>query len=99
VPVHLARVDQSEDVRVLEVGDGLDLAQETFGPDDGGQFGSQDLDGDPAIVADVLRQIHQGHAALAELALNAVTVGEGGGQCRRDIRHARSFRTGRPTGW
>ena len=35
------------------------------------------LDGDPAIVLEVLGEVHRGHAAGAELALEAVAVGEG----------------------
>ena len=63
---------------MLEVGGGLDLAQEALGADDGGEFGAEDLDGDGAIVLEVVREVDRGHAALAELALDAVAVG----QCR-----------------
>ena len=42
------------DVRMLQAGDGLDLAQETLGTDHGGEFGAKDLDGDLAIVFQIL---------------------------------------------
>ena len=56
---------------------GLDLAKKPLGADDGGQLGPQHLDRDVAIVLEILREIDRGHAALAELALDAVAVGEG----------------------
>ena len=40
----------------------------------------QDLDGDLAAVLEVLGEVDGGHAALAELALEAVAVGEGRGE-------------------
>ena len=58
---------------VLQVGGGPDLGEKPLGADDGGELRFEDLDGDPAIVLEVLG----GHAAGAELALDAVAVGEG----------------------
>ena len=37
----------------------------------------QDLDGDVAIVLEIVREIHGGHATLAEFAVEAVAVDEG----------------------
>jgi hypothetical protein len=45
---------EREDVGVGEAGDGLDLAQETVGPDGGGDLRVEDLEGDPAVVLQVL---------------------------------------------
>ena len=73
--VGLAAVEKGEDVRMLKIGGGRDLGEEPLGADDGGQFGPQHLDRHAAIVPDVLRQVHGGHAALAELTLEAVSVG------------------------
>jgi hypothetical protein len=36
----------------------------------------QHLDGDVAIVLEVVREIHGGHAALAEFAFHSVSVGQ-----------------------
>ena len=58
-----------------------DLAQETLGADDGGQLGAEDLDGDLALVAEVVREVDRGHAALAELALQAVAIGQAERSC------------------
>ena len=74
--VHHPAVDEAEDMGMLERGDSLDLAQEPLGPDDGGELGAQDLDRDLAVVLQVLGQVDRGHAALAELPLDAVMLGE-----------------------
>ena len=78
--VYLSRVDQAEDVGVLQSGDGANLSDEPVGADHGGELGPQDFDGDPASVFQVLGEIHGGHAALAQLPLDAVAVGQGGGE-------------------
>jgi hypothetical protein len=63
-------------VRVLERGGGLDLLDEPVGAEHGGELGLEDLDGDLAVVAGVVREIDRGHAALTQLARDAVAVGE-----------------------
>ncbi len=85
--VGVARVEQREDARVLQVGGGADLGQEALAAHHGGQLGLEDLEGDPAVVLQVLGQVDRGHAALAELALEAVAALEGGGQARERVRH------------
>ncbi len=62
---------------MLQVGGDLDLGQEPVAPDDGRELRMQDLDGHLAAVLQVLGEIDRGHAALTELALDAVTVTEG----------------------
>ncbi len=78
--VDLAGIDQPQDVGVLQVGDGLDLTQEPLGADDGRELGAQHLDGDLAVVLEVVGEVDGGHAALAELALDRVAVGQCDGQ-------------------
>ena len=78
--IGLARIDESENVRVLEAGRGLDLGEEAVAADDGAQLGMEDLDGDLAAVLQVFGEVDSGHAALAELALEAIAVGEGSGE-------------------
>ena len=65
---------------MLQVRGGLDLFQESLGAEDGGEFGTEDLEGDFAVVAEVVREIDRGHAALTEFAVEAVAVGEGRGE-------------------
>ena len=54
-----------------------DLGQEPFGAQCGAEIRMQDLDRDVAVVPQVVREIDRRHAARAELALDAVAVGEG----------------------
>jgi hypothetical protein len=82
--VGFARVEQRQDVRVSQVRGGVDLAQEPLGAHGGGEFRPQHLHGDMAVMLEVFRDIHGGHAALPELALETVALGEGSGQTFRD---------------
>ena len=76
----LAGVVQRQDVRVLQHGGKLDLAQEALGAERGGQLGPEHLHGDVALVPEIAREVHGGHAALPELALDGVAVGQGSGE-------------------
>ena len=77
----LARVEHREDVRMLEPGGELDLAQEPLGAQRRGELGVQHLERDGAVVPQVVREVDRGHAAAAELALELVAVRE---CCRED---------------
>ena len=55
-------------------------AEEAVAADDGAQLGMQDLDGDLAVVLQVFGEVDGGHAALTELALETVAVGQGCGE-------------------
>ncbi len=90
-PVGLARIVQRQDVRMIEPGRDPDLAQEPFGAEHGRQLRPQHLERDPAVVPQVLGQVDRCHAALAELPLDAVAIGEGGRQPFGDGTHRRSI--------
>jgi len=75
--VGIARVEERQDVRVLQVRRRLDLGQEALGTDDGGELGLEHLQRDAAVVLLVARQVDRRHAALAELTLDAVAALEG----------------------
>jgi hypothetical protein len=79
-------VEQRQDVGVLQRRGGLDLDHEPLGPDHRGELGPEDLDRDFAVMLEVLGQIHRGHAAGPQLLLDAVAVGEGGGE-GADLNH------------
>jgi len=85
--IGLPRIVQREDMRVLQVGGGLDLGQEPIGPDDGRQLRPQDFERYLAVVLDILGQVHRGHATGAEFALDGIALGEGAGQTFRDVGH------------
>ena len=59
---------------MLQPGRVLDLAQEALGPERGGQLGVQHLERDRAVVPEVVGEVHRGHAAAPELALEPVAV-------------------------
>ena len=80
-----AGIMQRQDMRMLQVGGGLDLAQETFRADRGGDLLAQHLDGDLAIVLQIVGQVDGGHATRAELALDAVAVAQGGREAQHRV--------------
>ena len=69
---------------MLQFGRGLDLSEEALGAERGGEVGMHDLDRDLPVVAEVVREIYGRHPALAEFVLEAVAVGECGGERGRD---------------
>ena len=73
--VGFAGVVQREDVRVLELGSDLDLAEEPFRAKGGGQLGPQYLDRHLAMVFQILGEVHRRHAAGTHLFLDGVAVG------------------------
>ena len=70
--VGLARVEQGQDVRVLQPGRDLDLAGEPLRAQGGRELGTEHFDGDLAAGASGLRPGDDGHPALPELALEQV---------------------------
>ena len=65
---------------MLQVGGDLDLREEPLGAEHGAELRLEHLDRDLAIVLEVVGEIDRGHAALAELPLDAVAVGKCGCQ-------------------
>ena len=59
---------------MVQVGGGRDLTEKTFGPEGEYQRGAEHLYRDLALVLDVVREMDRGHAARAELAVDAVAV-------------------------
>jgi hypothetical protein len=76
-------------VRVLQLRREADLGEEALAADHGTELGMQHLDGDLALVLEVLGEVDGGHPALAELALEPVAVGEAGAQAFGDGRRHR----------
>ena len=71
---------------MLQVRRRLDLSQEPFGPDHCGQFRLEHLERDLPLVLQIVGEIHRGHAALTELALDLVATLEGRVQAGDGIR-------------
>ena len=59
---------------MLEPGGEPDLPEEPVGTDRRGQRRVQHLERDRAVVPEVPREVHHGHPAAAELALDPVAV-------------------------
>ena len=91
----LTRVDQAENMGVLQVGDGPDLAEKPLGPDHRRQLGAEHLDRDLAGVPEVLGEVDGGHAPRPELALDAVAVGQGCGEAKEGVGHGPQVTCGR----
>ena len=72
----LARIDERQDVRVLEVRGDADLTQEPVGAECAGHFGMEHFDGDGPIVLEVVRQKHRRHPATSHFPLDDVDAGE-----------------------
>ena len=79
-PRRLTGVEQSEDVRMHQPRRDLDLAREAFGAHGGAEFRTQHLERHLAVVLEILGEVDRRHPPLAELALDPVAIGEGGGE-------------------
>ena len=56
----------------------VDLGQEPLSAQHRGQLRPQHLEGHIAVVLEVVGEVDRGHPALAQLAVKAVAIGEGG---------------------
>ena len=65
--VRRARIEQRQDVRMLQRRRRLDLDDEPLGAEHGGELRLENFDRDFAIVLEVVREVHRRHAAGAEL--------------------------------
>jgi len=72
---------------VLQAGGGGDLLHEALGAEHGSQLGPEHLDRDLPLVLEVLGQVYRGHSALAQLPLDAIPVGECGGEASDGCCH------------
>jgi hypothetical protein len=85
--VGLARVEERQDVRVLQTRRRPDLGEKALRADDCGELGAQHLERDLAPVPEVIGQVDGGHAALAEFTLDAVATVERAIQPMGDVGH------------
>ena len=63
-------------MRVLQTRRRADLALEALWPQRGGQLWMQDLEGDLAVVLEVVCEVHRGHATPPQLTLEPVAVSQ-----------------------
>ena len=72
---------------MLEPGGETDLALESVRPHANRQLGVEYLQGDLAIVPEILSEVDPGHAALPQLPLDPVAIGEGRGETGSGVGH------------
>jgi hypothetical protein len=85
--VDVARVEQREDVRMRKFGGELDFAQEALRADGVRDIRPHHLDRDVPAMAEVERAVHDGHGTGAQLAVDAVPIGEARCELWNDIGH------------
>jgi hypothetical protein len=86
-PTFRARIKQWQDVGVLQGGGDTDFVQEPLGTERGRDFWAEDLEGDRAMVLEILNEPDRSHPAFAELPLGAVTVPKDLGESLLKLRH------------
>ena len=72
------RIEEWEHVRVIQSRDDLDFTEKPVVADGTGQLGFHHLDGDLALVLEVVGEVDRGHAAAADLTDQAVLPGDDG---------------------
>src|SRR5688500_6483870 len=81
---------EREDMRVLELGGGLDLAQEALGAQACRQVWSQDLDRNLPVVLQVFGDVYGRHPPRADVTFDAVSVRQRGIQASKWVGHSGS---------
>ena len=89
--VRVARVDERENVRMVEPRRDLDLGEEPLGAEDRAELGAQDLERDVTIELAVVGEVDDGHPARPELAFDRVPLAEDSGEGRRGWRLGHGF--------
>jgi hypothetical protein len=79
-PVRFPRVEQRQEVRVLQVGRDLDLGQESLDTQDRAEFRIEHFQRDGAIVPDISGEVHRRHAPTTDLAIDRVSTLKGGAE-------------------
>ena len=83
---------------MLETGRDLDLAQEPLGAQRGGQLRAEHLDGDLAVVLQVVREVNVRHPAAADFSAEVVAGRERGPQAIDHALHTGTHETPRGAG-
>lgn len=93
-----ARVEQGNDVGVLQLRGDADLLEKTVGPDDRCQVGVQYLEGHAPVVPQVMGQEHRGHSPAPDLLLHPVAVRQSGLEAGKLVRGRSHGRKNNPGG-
>src|SRR5512132_1466217 len=85
------RVDEPENVWVLQASRQLDLGQETIAADHTHEFRADDLDRDHPLVPNVAGEVYGRHSPLTELPLDVVSTREALAEYLRWLGHERTL--------
>ena len=72
----------------------LDFPQKAVCAERRRELGAENLHGHLAVVLAIVGEVHRRHAALAELSLDPIAVGNGGGEPAQHLTHADGDSTG-----
>jgi hypothetical protein len=86
-PIGLSRVEEGQDVGMLQRCRRSDLGQESLPAHGGGEFRLEHLEGHAPLVPLVGRQIDDRHPPFAHLPLESVAAREGGLQSSKGVLH------------
>jgi hypothetical protein len=86
--IHVARVEERKNVRMLEISGKLDLAEKSFCAECGATFAMKDFERNAAVMFDVLGGVDSRHPASADNALDSVSLGEQSAFGERLVGHA-----------
>ncbi len=81
--VGASRVNECQNVRVVEPRGDPDLREKSVGADGGGEVGAEHLECDIAIVLDVASQVDRRHSAGTDFTLDAIPPGQHLGELTR----------------
>jgi hypothetical protein len=73
---------------MLEARSDMNLGKEPLGAEYCGELGEQDFDCDLSSVAEIFGEVDCRHSALTDLAVDAVSIGEGSGEAVSGSCHA-----------
>src|SRR5829696_6103222 len=88
--VRFARIEERKKIRMLQIGRDANLAEEALDTEHGTELRIDHLERDVPRVPDVAGEIHGGHTAASDLAIDRVAAGERGAQLG-GIVHARNY--------
>ena len=91
LPVGPSRVEQGQDMWMRELGGDGDLAEEALRGERRGHVGAQHLEGDGAVMLQILREPDGRHASAADLALEDVATAQRRAETLQFIGHRDSI--------
>ncbi len=89
--IGLTRIEQRQDVRMLELGGGLYLGKKPLAAERGAEVGMQHFDGDIAVVLEIVTEKNSRHSAGADFPVHFIAAGKRRAKTFGDGRHLDLF--------